>query len=132
MRKQKQELLNSQERRVKVMVRFNSIHLNQLKLLEKLLFSEYKKNRMFKRIYESNNKKTNNEEEIVKMFINNPELFTLIDSISGELANYITNKEKLAKKLFEGEVQDLSIDDCFEVLQVVHNMIDFLENELMI
>ena len=114
------------------MMRFNSIHLNQLKLLERLLLSEYKKNRMFKRIYESNNKKTTNDnEEIEKMFINNPELFTLIDSISGELVDYIKSKEKSAKYLFGGEEQNLTINNCFALLQVVHAMIDLLEKDLM-
>ena len=115
------------------MQRFNKKHLNQLKLLEKLLSSEYKKNCMFKRIYESNNKKSKNEdEEIEKMLINNPNLLSLIDSISGELADYIMAKDDSAKDLFNGKGRQLTIDNCFTLLKAVHYMIDLLEDDLKI
>ena len=113
------------------MRRFNSKHLNQLKILENLLLSEYKKNCMFKRIYESNNKKSKKaDEEIEKMLINDPNLMSLIDSISGELADYIKAKDGSAKDLFDGKGRHLTIDNCFALLKVVHYMIDLLEDDL--
>jgi hypothetical protein len=113
------------------MPRFNKSHLSQLKLLEKLLLSEYKKNRMFRRIYESNNKKSTNEDEkIEKMLINDPKLLSLIDSISGELADYIMKKDNSAKDLFDGKGRNLTIDNCFTLLRVIHYMIGLLEDDL--
>ena len=114
------------------MMKFNSKHLNQLKLLEKLLSIEYSKNRMFKRIYESNNKKSKNkDEEIEKMLINDPKLLSLIDSISGELADYIMAKDDSAKDLFNGKGRQLTIDNCLTLLKVIHYMIDLLEEDLI-
>ena len=114
------------------MERFKTKHLNQLKLLEKLLLSEYKKNQMFKRIYESNNKKSKNEEDdIEKMLINDPKLLSLIDSISGELADYITEKDDSAKDLFNGKGRQLTIDNCLTLLRVIHYMINLLEEDLI-
>ena len=114
------------------MLKFNSNHLNQLKLLEKLLQSEYKKNQMFRRIYESNNKKSkNDDEEIEKMLINDPKLLSLINSISGELADYITAKDDSAKELFNGKGRQLTIDNCLTLLRVIHYMINLLEEDLI-
>ena len=114
------------------MTRFNKSHLSQLKLLEKLLLSEYKKNSMFRRIYESNNKKSTNEDEkIEKMLINDPNLLSLIDSISGELADYITAKDDSAKDLFNGKGRQLTIDNCLTLLRVIHYMINLLEEDLI-
>jgi predicted secreted protein len=112
-------------------MRLRLLHLNQLKLLEKHLYSEYKKNMMFKRIYESNNKKSKTEnKDIEEMIINNPELFSIIDSVSSELANYIMGKNDSAKELFEGSGRHLTIDNCFTLLRVIHEVINMLEDDL--
>ena len=113
------------------MMGFNSKHLDQLKLLEKLLLSEYKKNCIFKRIYESNNTKTKiEEEEIEEMLINDPRLLSLIDSVSSQLADYLMKKDDSAKDLFDGKGRHLTIDNCFVLLEIIHYMINLLEDDL--
>jgi len=66
------------------------------------------------------------------MLINNPNLLSLIDSISGELADYIMAKDDSAKDLFNGKGRQLTIDNCFTLLKAVHYMIDLLEDDLKI
>jgi hypothetical protein len=106
-------------------------HLRELKLLDELLSSEYNKNKMFKRIYENNNKKDKiDDDEIEKMLISDPKLMSLINSISGELADYITKKDDSAKDLFNGKGRNLTIDNCSDLLQIIHYMIDMVEDDL--
>ena len=106
-------------------------HLRELKLLDELLSSEYNKNKMFKKIYESNNKKDKiDDDEIEKMLISDPKLMSLINSISGELADYITKKDDSGKELFNGKGRNLTIDNCSDLLQIIHYMIDVVEDDL--
>jgi hypothetical protein len=99
--------------------------LNHLKTLEYLLKEAYRKHQFCKRIYESSNKKSKeeNQEEKVILIDNGKNIFS---EIPIDVIDYLINMGDFNPNIFDPTNGDIIINDYHDIIETIKFLIDVL------
>ena len=103
----------------------NYVYVRKLTKLDRLLKEKYNQFQLYKRIYESNNKKKAKDE----IEINDPEIIELLDLSSVDLIDILKNNNCEFEYMAlpdNAKGQTLTITNYNELINAIHTLIEFL------